>query len=409
MSNKNSSTVRHASASQNGVLKFVLKVIGAVAVTAVASAATVTAIMIGNVTDNITTVKLEDNIATSERPNIGASDSEITILIVGSDVRENNPNSNSLNDVTMLLHIPKDRKNATIVSFPRDLIVPIPSCPSADGGRHSAMSAQPINVTLSYGGLPCTVLTVEALTGMEIPYAAMLTFNGVIQMSNAVGGVEVCVASPIRDPQSKLYLDPGTTVIQGEDALAFLRTRKGVGDGSDLGRIGMQQAFLSSLIRTVKSNDTLTDINKLYSLATAATKNITLSESMSGLDTMVSLALVLKDLDMDKISFVTYPGSTGSKQYPGKVVPNRQLGDELFAMIKNGETIIPVKDNTGVGTIVADPEKPATGGDSQGSQGGSVDGETAGSEPPASEPDGPTISNQIKGQTADVVTCAAGR
>lgn len=372
---------RHGELKKRNPLFSVLKFVGATVVVAVASTAAIAGSLVTDVISDVKTVELEGSIAAADLPAIGSMEGGTNILLVGSDEREGQTGFGVLNDVTMLIHIAEDKSSATIVSFPRDLIIPIPSCPSEGGGRHAAMSAQPINVTLSYGGLPCTVLTVEALTGIDIPYAAMVTFNGVVAMSRAVGGVEVCVTSPIRDRESGLYLDPGTKVIQGGEALAFLRTRKAVGDGSDLSRIALQQSFLSSLVRTVKSNDTLTDINKLYGIATAATQNMTLSASLGGFDTMVSLALTLKDLDMSKISFVTYPGSTGSAEFPGKVIPNQFLAKELFDMIKADKPVIPVADNTGAGT---------------------VSGGNAGSE-------APTVSSGIHGQTADAVTCAAGR
>ncbi|MGB3414973.1 MAG: LCP family protein [Microbacteriaceae bacterium] len=372
---------RHATLKKRNPAVSVLKFVGAAVVVAVGSTAALAGLLVTDVVSDLKVVELESSVDIASLPAIGSMEGGTNILIVGSDKREGQSGFGELNDVTMLVHIAEDKSSAVAVSFPRDLIVPIPSCPNPSGGRHGAMSAQPINVTLSYGGLPCTVLTVEALTGLSIPYAAMVTFNGVIAMSNAIGGVEVCVQSPIRDRESRLYLDPGTHNIKGAEALAFLRTRKGVGDGSDLSRIGMQQSFLSSLIRTVKSNDTLTDLNKLYGLATAATQNMTLSASLGGFDTMVSLALTLKELDMSKISFVTYPGSTGSVEHPGKVIPNKFLANELFQMIKADKAIIPVADNTGQGT---------------------VSGGTSGSEKP-------TISSGIHGQTADAVTCAAGR
>ena len=115
----------------------------------------------------------------------------------------------------MLMHIAEDHSSATVVSFPRDLVVPIPSCPDPAGGSFDAMSAQPINVTLSYGGLPCTVLTVEALTGLSIPFAAEIQFNGVIEMSNAVGGVPVCVVDPIDDEYTGSTSRPAPTRCRG--------------------------------------------------------------------------------------------------------------------------------------------------------------------------------------------------
>ena len=90
------------------------------------------------------------------------------------------------------------------MSIPRDLLVPIPSCPKEDGsGNYSAMSRQKINESLTYGGLRCTVMTVEKLTGLEIAYAAKIEFDGVIAMSTAVGGVDVCLAAPIKDQSDR--------------------------------------------------------------------------------------------------------------------------------------------------------------------------------------------------------------
>src|SRR5690606_544217 len=199
-----------------------------------------------------------------------------------------------LNDVNMLLHVAEDQQSATLVSIPRDLVVPIPEC--ENGGP---ATGRPINETLYMGGLNCVVLTVQELTGLDIHFAGIIEFHRVIAMSNAIGGVEVCIDAPIFDPFTGLDLPTaGTHTLQGWSALAFLRTRKGVGDGSDLGRINAQQVFLSSLVRKIKSDGTLTDLGKLYGLAQAATQSMTLSENFARLDTLVQIALVLKDIPL---------------------------------------------------------------------------------------------------------------
>jgi LCP family protein required for cell wall assembly len=216
------------------------------------------------------------------------------------------------------------------------MVVPIPKCPN--GGPATGL---PINETLSLGGLPCTVLTVESLTGLQIQFAGLITFTGVIAMSDAVGGVDVCTTSPIHDPQSGLNIDSaGVHTLLGADALAFLRTRHGVGDGSDLGRIGSQQVYLSSLVRKIKSSDTLTNFSKLYGIAQAATQNITLSQNFTHLDTLVSVALVLKNIPLQNIVFVQYPGKTGGTGlYLGKVQPVTSVANALFAAIKADQPV----------------------------------------------------------------------
>ena len=203
----------------------------------------------------------------------------INMLLVGSDTRAGqgggygNETSN-LADVIILLHVSRDRKNAVALSFPRDLMVPWPACPSTSGGPgYLPQSLGQINATISNGGPGCTLMTVEKLTGLTIPYLAMVDFKGVIEMSNAIGGVEVCVAKEISDKYTHTYLSPGMHTLQGKPALQFLRTRHGVGDGSDLGRISNQQVFLTSLIRKVKSAGVLTNPVRLYSLASAAARN----------------------------------------------------------------------------------------------------------------------------------------
>jgi len=269
-------------------------------------------------------------------PSIGAMEGGFNILLVGSDSREGTSGqygkSNSvLNDVNMLLHVAQDQQSATLVSIPRDMVVPLPRC--ENGGP---ATGEPINTTLFYGGLSCTVMTVQNLTGLEIQFAGIITMDGVIEMSNAVGGVEVCITEPIRDPYTGLDLPTaGSHTLQGWDALAFLRSRHGVGDGSDLGRISSQQVFLSSLVRKIKSDDTLTDFGKLYGIANAATQNMTLSEGFSSPTTLISIALALKNIPLQNIAMVQYPSRTGGTGiFTGKVQPIPGTAKALFDAIK---------------------------------------------------------------------------
>jgi LCP family protein required for cell wall assembly len=260
---------------------------------------------------------------------------------VGSDTREGqsvgdpkHADGSVLNDVNMIMHVAQDQKSAVVVSIPRDMVVPLPKC--ENGGP---AQGQPINTTLYYGGVSCTVDTVQKLTGLRIDFAAMITFGGVIAMSSAVGGVDVCVTEPISDPYTGLNLPAaGTYSLAGADALAFLRSRHGVGDGSDLGRISSQQVFLSSLVRKIKDDGTLTDFTKLYGIATAATQNITLSENFKRLDTLVSIASVLKKIPLENIVFVRYPSKTGGTgMYAGKVQPITSQATALFDFIKSDQ------------------------------------------------------------------------
>ncbi|TFD93475.1 LytR family transcriptional regulator [Cryobacterium lactosi] len=276
-------------------------------------------------------------------PGIGSYENGFNLLIVGvdNDAAQGatyGERETALNDVNILVHVSADHTNAVVVSIPRDLIVAHPECTDAGTGAvRGALQAAPVNEAMGRGGLPCVVDTVEQLTGLDIPYAGLASFAAVVRLSDAVGGVPVCLTEPVDDPQAGLSLPAGTSIVAGDTALAFLRSRHGVGDGSDLSRITSQQLYLASLMRTVRGDDTLTDLPRLYSLANMAASNIHLSTSLAHTDTMVSMALALADIDLDRLVFVQYPGSTEDPDYPGRVVPMRDLAATMFAKIAADE------------------------------------------------------------------------
>ncbi len=408
-----SGPIRHGRLRTSTPAGIILKSLAVVAAVAVVSVGAVTAYAVNNLAEQVTANSVDisgTEAAPAPPPVLGAFEGGFNLLVVGTD---NDPNQGdafgerdaTLNDVTILLHVSADHKNAVVVSFPRDLVIPHPECTDpTTGDVYDAMSAQPINEAFSRGGLACVNATVENLTGLDINYAAATSFNGVIEMTNAVGGVPVCLVEPISDKDSGLDLPAGTSVIEGQMALAFLRNRHGVGDGSDLARIASQQQYLGSLARTLKSANTLTDVTKLYGLAQAAASNIQLSKSLASLDAMVSLALTLKDVDLNNIVFVQYPAASSS-EYPNKVVPVTDLADALFAKVQNDEPFTLGEDATGTGSsIVADPANPTPT---------PTPTETAAPDPaatataPATDAAAtPDVIEGLKGQTAAEQTCA---
>jgi LCP family protein required for cell wall assembly len=211
-------------------------------------------------------------------------------------------------------------------------MAPIPECPDPSGGTFSGHSKAMFNTTLSEGGLSCVVLTAQELTGLDIKYAAVINFDGVIAMSDAIGGVTVCLDAPIDDPSAALNLPAGTQTIKGETALAFVRTRAGVGDGSDLGRISNQQVFLSAMVRQVLHGGVLSNPIAVYQLADAAVKNLQTSASLSNPTSMVSLALAMKNIDTANIVFIQYP-VVSDPENSNRVVPNSNAVDALKAAL----------------------------------------------------------------------------
>jgi len=388
---------RHGRLSSPSPVLAVLKFIGVGLAVLAVSATSIVAIETNRTLASATTFELP-GATDGPPPDIAAMEGGFNILIVGSDRGEDAESIKDrghaeLNDVTMILHVSGDHTRAVAVSIPRDMVVPIPSCPKEDGsGSYARMSGQPINVTLSYGGIACTVLTVQELTGLHIDFAGLITFQGVIEMSTAVGGVPVCLAEGIKDKYSGFNFPAGTHVLSGWDALAFLRSRHSVGDGSDLTRISSQQVFLSSLVRTLKSEDTLNDLPKLYSIAQAAISNMELSSNFGNADTLIAIARALSTLELENVTFVQYPGTTGGTGiYSGKVKPTTAVANQVFAKILADEPFALAADGDGRGSIVDPNATPLPGA--------TVD------------PDAPAVEviAGVKGQTAAAQTCSVGR
>lgn len=305
--------------------------------------------------------------STFELPTPAQINGPINLLLIGSDTRagqgssEYGPVGNALADVIILLHVSEDRKNAVALSFPRDLMVPVPGCPNPEGGEaFGPKDLYQINATMNRGGPACTLLTVQALTGVKIPYLAMIDFKGVIAMSEAVGGVDVCVAEAINDKYTNLKLEAGEHNLVGEEALAFLRTRHGVGDGSDLSRISNQQVFLTSLVRKLKDDGALTNPFSMFRIGTAVLENMTLSNSLTKLNVILGMGREVNDVDLDKITFLKLPVRDMTGFYAGRVAVVEDQARLLFDKIANDEPLVLAKPNVGTGAVVVD--EPIPGG-----------------------------------------------
>lgn len=331
------------------------------------------------------------------------------VLIIGSDSREGQGEefgegldeaSGVLNDVNILVHVSEDQTHATAVSIPRDTVIDTPACTNDDGEQIEAMEGMPFNSILQDGGMSCVVAAAEQLSGLDIQYAAMVQFKGVIEMSNAVGGVEVCVTNEISDDYVGLYLDPGYHTLQGADALKFLRSRHGVGDGSDLARISNQQVFLSALIRSIKSGDTLTNPVKLYGLASAVTNNMTLSSSLNA-DTIAAFAGALGKIPTQNIVFAQLP--VADSWYAGKVEPMEPDASAMWDLIKQDLPLNVASQNVEPEPTTTDAlptEEPVEPEPSEEPTAAPVDP----TDPSATAPATPAPT--VQGQTADQETCS---
>lgn len=340
-----------------------------------------------------------------ELPTAAQINGPINMLLIGSDTRQDQganygDHEGELADVIMLLHIAEDRNNAVAMSFPRDLIIDVPSCPNSEGEPFPARENVQINATMATGGPACTLLAVQALTGVVIPYLAVIDFKGVIAMSEVVGGVDVCVAQPIDDPKSKLQLEAGEHTLVGEQALAFLRTRYGVGDGSDLSRISNQQVFLTSLVRKLKGEGVLSNPFKMFRVATAAVDNMILSRSLTDLGVMLGMAREVNQVDLDKITFIKLPVYSMEGEYAGRVGLIPDQSELLFQKLRNDEPLILAEANPGQGAVVVEDEAD-TGTTDSGA------GQTSGADEAAtSAPEDEPLPDWVQGTNASTKSCS---
>ena len=234
----------------------------------------------------------------------------------------------------MLMDISEDNKRVNVISFPRDLLVDIPKCTDQKTGKeYPARTGIMINEAMNEAGIGCAVDTVNKLTGLEVDHFMMADFNAVKELSNTVGGVEVCISDAVYDPDSRLRLPKGTSQVKGEQALAFLRTRHAFADGGDLGRIKAQQGFLSSLTRKIKDDGTLSDPGKMLNIADVVTQNLTVDEGLASVPSMITIGNRLKTIDVGKVAFVAVP-TTPAASDPNRLDPAQPAASQLFAALK---------------------------------------------------------------------------
>lgn len=265
----------------------------------------------------------------------------LNILLIGSDSRDGEGvpgaslTSGARSDTTLIAHVSADRQHVTMVSVPRDSMVKAPPRCSTTVPKDQ-WTIQQWNAMFSIGGPGCLINTVEGNTGLYIDHFAVVDFNGFRDMVDALGGVAVCTTKGIDDPKAKITLSPGRHVLDGKQALGYVRARYTIGDGSDLGRIKRQQAFLSSVVQEATRTSLLLRPDKLYGFLDAATRSLTTDPDF-GIGTMKDLATSVKDIGIKNVEFVTVP----VEAYPQD--PNRvqwsSSADELWSALRD-DTVV---------------------------------------------------------------------
>ncbi|WP_435612900.1 LCP family protein [Streptomyces sp. bgisy159] len=311
---------------------------------------------------NITSVDINQVLGT-DRPAKPGNGSE-NILVLGSDTRSGankelggGPDDGSArSDTAMVVHVYEGREKATVVSIPRDTLIDRPECTDVRGVTHDAARRVMFNSAYSTGGAPCAVKTVESLTGIRMDHYLEVDFSGFRKLIDELGGVEITTTKDIDDPDSHLRLKAGTHTLDGEQALGLVRTRHGVGDGSDLGRIQLQQAFVKALIERVDHIGVLTSPKKLYDLADAATKAVTTDSDLGSVTSLMSFADGLKGIGADNMTMITLPVRYDADD-PNRVVVVPAKARQVWTALKHDR---PVPGTATEGTATGDARGVAT-------------------------------------------------
>ncbi|MCP3816937.1 LCP family protein [Streptomyces sp. A3M-1-3] len=260
---------------------------------------------------NIRSVDIDAALGTDRPDNI--DNGSMDILVLGSDSRSGDNSEygadegTARSDTAMVVHVYEGHKKASIVSIPRDTMVTRPACTTDDGKTDPGGRRVMFNESYTTGGPACAVKTVEKMSGTRMDHYIEVDFSGFKEIIDKLGGVDITTTRAIKDTKSRLDLTTGTHTLGGEQALALVRTRKSVGDGSDLGRIQLQQAFIKALIEQVGDVGVFSNPKKLFDLADTATKAVTADSSLDDVNSLMSFASGLKGISAANMNMITLP------------------------------------------------------------------------------------------------------
>ena len=382
MSNVNLRPIQHSAVNYGrfGLLRGALAVLLAGVLFVVSSAGFVYASLSSQFANRV--VKIDDY--ASDEQNKATPDSfegrAVNILVVGTDSR--NGASGELgagdaddvpglrNDSTMVIHVSADRSRVQIISIPRDTLVDIPACKHRDGTTSEPTTDDMFNNAMVYGanggddpqdiapGIACVRSTVEKLSGMSIDAFMVVDFAGFINMIDALGGVWFNIPERIEDDSAQLYIDEGCWKLSGTHALAYMRSRKGQGDGSDISRIGRQQQLISAMLRELQDKNYVTDPGSLINFLQAAISAVNVSANLGNASSDATLLInVLQNIDRSNIQFVTMPVEEPSWD-PNRRIPSEPMARNVWSALKNDQAL-PVgttyTDGNGAQLVVPDP------------------------------------------------------
>ncbi len=315
----------------------------------------------------------------------------LNVLVMGSDTRDGAGNDidgltggGERSDTTLLLHLSADRQRAYGISIPRDLLVNRPDCKKKSGSTIPGAQGVMWNEAFSVGGPTCTMQQFEQITGIRLDHFVVVDFEGFRGMVDAIGGVETCIPEDIDDPAHAIHIPAGTRKLKGKQALNYVRERYVVGNGSDVGRMKRQQAFIASMAHQVVKAGTLARPDRLVRFLDSATKSLTVDPGLKNVVKIAELGNQFKGIGLDNIQFITIPIMTAPTD-PNRLAWKQPEARQVWAKIRKDEPLTKrlATDVISAGNV---PGK----GSSSGSPTGSPSGSPTGS--PTGTPTGPSTS-----------------
>ncbi|WP_395695958.1 LCP family protein [Nocardioides sp.] len=280
-----------------------------------------------------------------DKVDVAGPQEPLNVLVMGSDSRDcagcnidNLTGGGQRSDTTILFHLSADRKRAYGISVPRDLIVNRPDCKAKDGSTIPGGDGVMWNEAFSVGGPACTIQQFEQLTGIRLDHFVVVNFEGFQGMVDAIGGVEVCIPEPIVDPAHGINIEAGTRKIKGKEALNYVRERYVVGNGSDIGRMKRQQAFIASMAHQVVTAGTLARPDHLVRFLDSATKSLTVDNGLENVVKIAQLGIQFKDIGLDNIQFITIPNIPDPAD-PNRLVWKQPQAKQVWEKIANDEPL----------------------------------------------------------------------
>lgn len=303
------------------------------------------AYLVSSISSALTVLPEEDVFpAEAERPAVPATGDDTNILILGTDSRSGLGDTDELedggatgqrSDTMMLVNVPGDGSSVAVISIMRDSWVPIP-------GHGTAK----INAAMSWGGIPLAVQTVESLLGQRIDHVAVVDFEGFADISTALGGVPV--QSPVAFTSQNLAgytFTEGENIVEGEQALAFVRERYAFADG-DYQRVRNQRSFLEGAFQRLTAAGGRLDVVQLNAVLQAAASNLTIDAGVT-IPWMLQLGNQIANVPADHVVSFTLPtiGTGTSADGQSIVIVDQELTQQLSDSLADGDVVRFATDN----------------------------------------------------------------